>query len=366
MARAHAQRHALSFVPASPYRWRTNARPAALLGILLIALSACGETGGERFLERYVERLERPLGKSISTPAARTIPRPPRAEALQITLAGADLDGLDFLRLRGCALQNTVARRNSSLGRMAPPSQRLLLELAFLRQAPACIRYQRDKGNGDLAALLAKAMQQKERQLSALIFNATLASPEYRDFWRPPGRLGTYPEQTGSRVITALEQIEGDARRWLSGDYDADGTAFELALSDIATGDGGELLTALEAQASVLGAANGAIDQRLAGGDLCAGGRTPSAAPILRTVVQKFFIGEVQPWSASLNQRYHALVQPLRALEHTLDAALPAAYVAWRDTRDRALDQSRAAPTTHVRRLQALLGPCYAEFARED
>lgn len=267
--------------------------------------------------------------------------------------------------MRGCALQQTIARRNSSLGRVAPPSQRLLLELEFLEHAPPCIALQRERNNQDLAGLLQRAYRQKQEQLPARVFNATLASAEYRDFWRAPTALGAYPEDTSSTIITALEEINRDVRRWLGSDYGADGERFEFALGAVSTGDGGELLSALRLQAVSLAALNDAIDRRLLRGDLCTAGRLPDAAPILRTVVQKFFVGDVQPWSASLNQRYHALIGPIQALERALAGVLPPAYEDWRSERDASLARSLDAPSVHVRRLQALLGPCYPEFSRE-
>jgi len=332
---------------------------------LLALLGACAPGGGEERLQTYADRLQRPLDTQGASSPLQGVPIPPRAEALQIPLAGSDLDGLDFLRLRGCALQNTVARRNSSLGRLAPPSQRLLLELAFLRDAPACIRVQEEKGNAELARLLAEALGQKRAQLPARLFNATLGSREYRDFWRSNSGLGAYPETAGSQVVTALEQITGSAKSWLGGDFQADGAALELALGAIAQGDGGELIAALELQARTLDMLNDAIDRTIQAGPLCTPALRPANAPILRTVVQKFFIGGVQPWAADVNQRYHLLLKPIRRLEALLAEALPPAYGTWRDARDAALDQTRSAPATHVRRLQALLGPCYAEFARD-
>ncbi len=329
------------------------------------ALTGCVKSGGEAALDTYSARLERPLGEAIADAPSEATPRPPRAEALRIPVPRSSLDGLDFLRLRGCALQNTVARRNSSLGRVAPPSQRLLLELEFLLHVPACILLQREKGNEELAAVLEEAQRQKQEQLPDRIFNATLGGIEYRDFWRAPTQLGDYPASTGSQVITALESVNRDVALWLGGDYRADGARFELALSAIARGDGGELLSALALQAQRLGAADDAIERRVARGDLCAAGRVPEAAPILRTVVQKFFLGTVQPWSAALNQRYHALLDPIRELEMALGSALPEDYDIWKRQRDSALESSRAAPSTHVRRLQALLGPCYPEYSRE-
>jgi hypothetical protein len=329
----------------------------------VLTLLGCGRPGYEAQLQNYLERLARPLGAKADAPGAGQTPSPPRAESLQLTVDGAKLDGLDFLRLRGCALQTTIARRNSSLGRIAPPSQRLLLELAFLRDAPECIRHLESEGSEQLALLLRESATLKRAQLPALIFNATLGTREYRDFWRAASSLGDYPTQTSSLVVTALEQINEDAARWLSGDYAADERRFELALSEIARGDGGELLTALLRQSAYLSSANQLIDEKLKRGALCTKGRVPAAAPILRTVTQKFFITEVQATAAKLNQRYHALLNPIEQLENLLDPVFPSDYQVWRSARNDALTKGSEAPARHVYQLQSLLGSCFAEFA---
>lgn len=330
---------------------------------MIALLSGCGSGGPEARLSSYLERLARPLGQRTSSLASPTLVLAPRAEALRLIIEGDSLDGLDFLRLRGCALQTTVARRNSSLGRVAPPSQRLLLELAFLRDAPACIEKLRDEGKGPLAGLLAATMSSKQEQLPALIFNATLGNVEYREFWRENNRSSDYPARTSSLVVTALEQVAGDAQRWLSGDYRVNERSFELALSDIARGDGGSLRAALRLQTIALEQGNRMIERRLSEGNLCQGGLRPDAAPILRTVVQKYFVGTVQPWSASLNQRYHQLLPPLLALEALLKQDLPRDYLSWRMVREAEMQQALGAPARHVKRLQDLLGSCYREFA---
>jgi hypothetical protein len=329
--------------------------------VLASALGACSDDGHEAKLATYLSRLTRPLETEPRPPAAIDPLPAPRAAALQIEIDEGVLGGLDFLSLRGCALQTTVARRNSSLGRVAPPSQRLLLDLAFLREAPACIEALGDREEGALADTLEATLDAKRRQLPSRLFNATLGGLEYRDFWR--GRAdAAYPTNTSSTVVTALELILRNAERWLAGDYAADDTDFELALGDIALGDGGELLHALRQQAAWLRAANSAVDRRLNEGALCRPGLTPSSAPILRTVVGKYFVGSVQGGAADLEQRYHQLLAPIRQLELRLDSILPDAYRDWMNERNTLLEQARAAPATHVGRLQQLLGPCYAEF----
>lgn len=336
--------------------------------VLILGMTACADNSADALLRDYVDRLARPLGLTPEFSAEQNrIAAPPRWQSLQIAVPSDSVDGLDFLRLRGCALQTTVARRNSSLGRVAPPSQLLLLELAFLREAPACITQLENEGETILAELLVDSLERKKAALPARIFNATLGSSEFRAFWQTPMTPADYPANTSSLVVTAAEQLSKDTNRWLSGDYEADESRLELALSEIAQGDGGALLRAFIRQASTLGSADKMLQVQIDTGSLCEAEQTSDAAPILRTVVQKFFAGRVQPWLAALNQRYHSLLPPMSRLEqrlHTdLGEALPAEYLAWRRTRDTALSDTLQAPVSHVRQLQLLLGECYAEFS---
>ena len=145
----------------------------------------------------------------VATPdTQRPLPLlPPRPGELQLAVPRDSIGGLDFLALRGCALQVTVGRRNSSLGRFAPPSQRLLLELEFLRLAPDCIVTLRQRDNAELADTLAAARQRKQRLLPLRIYNATLASDEFRSLWQTPAALGNYPASTNGTPPAALEAI---------------------------------------------------------------------------------------------------------------------------------------------------------------
>lgn len=329
----------------------------------ILFVAGCTGGGQSSELENYLERLARPLGFDAPPVEMPKGLLPPRAESLRISLPGSKLDGLDFLRLRGCALQQTIARRNSSLGRVAPTSQRLLLELAFLRDAPACIETLRSDGRGELAELIQETAILKQSQLPALIFNATLGNREYRDFWRATAIPEDYPVNTSSLAITALEQITADAMRWMSGDFQADELAFELALSEVAKGDGGELLAALSHQAAHLAAGDGLIVKSIAKGPLCTANTIGPAAPIVRTVVNKFFIQEIQARAASINQRHYALIEPVSKLELLLAEVLPDDYERWRVYRGKTLAHGTQATKDHVAQLQALLGICYAEFA---
>jgi len=329
--------------------------------LLATLLAACAPGGPDAAFETYLARLSRTLSVAAPAPAGEPVtPMPPPRE-LHLQTDSSGLDVLDFLSLHGCAVQVTIGKRNSSLGRLARDSQRLLLDLEYLELAPACVAQLRQRGEEALANTLEQAWSTKRRQLPAAIFNATLGGSEYRAFWRVPANPGDYPATTGSAVIASLEHINRLAGRWLAGDYRADNLAFELLLADVATGDGGALRQALAAQAGALAAADGILAQRRERGPLCAGPIRPAAADILPNVVRLFFVDGIQPRAALLNRRFHQLLPPVAELEQLLHTALPPAYRTWQQHRDATLAAWVHAPRQHVEALQATLQPCLAD-----
>lgn len=336
---------------------RLTAR-AALLPLLAPLLAACGADPQDGPFSEYQDRLARTLGVTAAAPAPPALPLPPRSGRLQIDLPGGKLDTLDFLALTGCELQVTIGKRNSSLGRLAAPSQRLLLELEYLRLAPACIEAMRAEERTELVQLLQDALAQKKEQLPARIFNATLGSDEYRAFWRASRPAGEFPRVADQVAVSALKAINAQVDLWLAGDYRADDTAFEILLGEVAGGDGGAVLRALAHQSAWLGAADDMLARREREGPLCQPPIRDSAADILPNVVQKFFVQGIQPRAAGLNRRLHALEPPVLALEDKLEDVLPGNYRTWLNERNATLDAAGQAPKRHVAQVQALLAPC--------
>jgi len=321
-------------------------------------LCGCQPQGPDDAFEEYLLRLGRTLDVPPRAPAAIETPAMPGPRELQRQFPGSAIDTLDFLALSGCALQVTIGKRNSSLGRMAKDSQRLLLELEYLRLAPECIAHQRKRGRTALADTLEQAWQAKRDQLPGRIFDATLGGEEYRRFWRGPGAANDYPAATGSQVITALEGVTSTVRRWLDGDYRADNLEFEILLGEVAAGDGGALLRALASQDAWLAAGDATLEESLTRGPICAENFRAAAVDILPAVIRRFFIGGLQPRAARLDQRRRDLLPPLLALENLLETAMPPAYRQWRSERDSLLASATGAPRRHVELLQAVQSPC--------
>lgn len=333
----------------------------------LLLFGGCQAEHPEARFQDYLDRLATTLSTKASTTASTPeflpSPRPPRSGKLRLEIPSDSLDTLDFLALSGCAVQVTIGKRNSSLGRMARPSQRLLLELEFLRLGPACITALRDAGKDTLADTLQRSWLQKRQQLPALIFNATLGGEEYRAFWLATPAVADYPPVSSSVAISALLAIKQQVRRWLAGDYRADNRGFELLLGEVAGGDGGALLKALSRQRDWLEAANLILQQRMARGPLCAPGVRFAAADILPTVIRKFFIGDIQPQAASMSRRYYDLLPPVSGLEKELAGILPPDYRSWMQARNESFAAATNAPRHHVQQLKAIQDPCAVNTA---
>jgi hypothetical protein len=229
-------------------RQRHDARPTPCLAYRLMVcailswLGGCEPGGADTPFEIYRDKRTAVLTVAHPANIFTSVPLLPKVDVLHLNTDSANEGVVDFLDVRGCALQSTILKQNSNLGRNAKPSQRLMLELEYLQLAPACISRLQEHNNTALAETLEQRRQLQQRHLPALIFNATLGSEEYRAFWRPTPAPGQYPPVEPCVTLSALEAINHHVRRWLSGDYRAQQREFELLLSEVAGGNGGTLL----------------------------------------------------------------------------------------------------------------------------
>jgi len=332
------------------------------MGVLLWLLAGCDAVdSGPNKLRDYLQRLVR--GLDVEVPAAPLV-APPRivdAALRPLPVAMANLSVLDFLALSGCELQVNLGRRNSSLGRHASASQRLLLDLEFLDLAPGCVEHLSNSDNPELASEIQRIAAERRRLLPLRIYNAVLAGYEFQSFWRLPPNLDNYPTQTSSEVVDALAWLQSAVKGWLNGNTSGSfeqNQALEGHLATLRAGDGGALLLAAAEASRSLQQATGALDasQRLR--NLCPGQQKSRRAEIVETVTVKFFAGEVQPWLAALNRRHHGLITPLLELEGHLSAVLPTEYLTWQRKRDSLLATLHLKPKEHVTAIKSALADC--------
>lgn len=323
---------------------------------LTICLGACSDHSGEAILSDYEARLSRTLDLNFESTAIAAAPRKPRAEALQLELQNSDIGTLDFLALTGCELQITIGKRNSSLGKLAPPSQRLLLDLEFLRHAPACIAHLESKADQqELVSLLEQSQILKQQQLARQIHNATLAGPEWHQLWKPQTIPSGYPNDiTSDQLLQALDAITAMARDWLAGNYAADSRTFEAHLNTLRSGDGGMVITATQVARQFFTRWNVHLAEYVA-----RQGCVPiSKKPILETIIAKYFAGAVQQWLAPIMTRADRLQQASHNLENLLASATPEDYLRWRQDRDDHIKAVKTLTVTHVQKLKAVSDSC--------
>ncbi len=325
--------------------------------LLALCLAACSSSGPSADLAEYLTRLERVLEQESHRGAEASFPRLPTVRELRLEAAEATFDILDFLRIRQCELHLVVAERNSSLGRLARPSQRLVYELDFLRLGDDCLDAIRDD-HPDLADDLARVLESKRDKLPVAIWQATLGGGEFRDFWEAGS--GPLPQQfeEDTALLLSLQQLGADIQRWREGDYTVDSARLEGQLDVIRRGSGGRQLLAWSTIHNTLKAASNVVRDRIKRRPLCFDGMQNPKADILDAVIREWFVGRVQQWAAGLNARYYGQWPVIRALEAQLADVQPPAYVLWRNKRDMFIDDARGALAGHVDALRPLLEQC--------
>ena len=93
-------------------------------------------------------------------------------------------------------------------------------------------------------------------------------------------------------------------------------------------------------------------------GKYCSGVRQSEAGIISKTIVAKYFAGDVQDWSSAVSQRHYEIQTPVAEIEQSLAEALTDPYIAWAETRDSHLATLFTAPRQHVGIVQSALDNC--------
>jgi len=153
-----------------------------LVGLLLITLLAsCSRSNSaESAFDNYIYRLSNVLGverRDKTLEGQALLERYPTHRQLIQGIAPLKINLLDFLKLSSCDLQRHVGKRNSNLGRVLQPSQRMLYEYTFIHLAEECL--QQLDNTSELFRLLSESVETKRQQLSLLRWNAAFASKEF-------------------------------------------------------------------------------------------------------------------------------------------------------------------------------------------
>ncbi len=325
--------------------------------ILLLFLIAGCERYYSLGVDDYVVRLARVLDQELPEQTTSNLEHYPRTRDLRIIFESEGLDLLEFLRIGECELQALVAERNSSLGRLALPSQQLIYELGVLRTGEACV-LSITENDPELASKLTSVLAAKRKELPGRIWQATIGSKEFKSYWSPAPIHDLNEAVSDAEVILALTHLAADIERWLSGDHAADSTRLEGQLNVIRQGRGGGQLLLWQELRDELPRGTYVLRTRVEVRPLCYPGMKTSAADIFRNVVMNGFVGRLQKDVARLNRSSLEQMNLIRRIEAAVQTAHLPAYEKWQKSRDELLQSSWQSITDHTRALEPLMQQC--------
>ncbi|GGC79946.1 DUF3080 domain-containing protein [Marinobacter halophilus] len=336
-------------------------------GFCALMLSGCNPfSEAEPMMDEYLERLGRvldtpPVAILTDLPDASIIPR--RRERV-LEMPDLELGMLDFMSLYGCELQYVVGERNSVMGQVMQPLNRLRYEVRFIRAAEDCLAQMDDEG---LEQILLSAIESKRASLPVAVWNATWGVEEVERLLTLS--KGYYPVASESNPVSDLVRDLDHLNQAVAA---LSAEQLEVSLEDIgrihqrwqAEFRAGQIINSARLLIAALNAGTETIKARLDKRPLCQNERPNAQSEIVRNFFFNIYVGEVQPYMSDVSRGRDSLILALAELADQQRGVMPASFEQWyqRHLSDQAdtslwrqLDQ---AMMQHTRHWQELLGQC--------
>lgn len=342
----------------------TGIRIMVLL-LALTSLSACQPfSAPDSLLDEYVERLARVLEVDATRSEPADAVRLPRRRDRVLAMPELDMNLLDFLSLYGCQLQYVVGEKNSIMGRVMQPLNRLRYEISFIHTAEDCLPTLDDDS---LADSVTQAIKSKRKSLPIAVWNATWGVEETESLLTLA--KGALPVEPNSAVLARsaadLQSLDRVAGSLLSGDLsvslDRVGEVHQRWLSNHSAG---QLINSARLLVSRLHDATRLIHQRLEQRPLCLDGKPSAQFSVVKSLFFNVYIGKVQAYLTRVRRSRDAIIAPLRRLAEQQQTVMPEAFRAFYRT-DLAAHgaqslwyQLEQATNAHTEAWQTLLAQC--------
>lgn len=333
------------------------AKRIVLLAVIAV-LSACSASP-ESVLDDYAQRVARVL--NVELDAEQSLDPLPklRIQDNHIEVHATQINLLDFLRLSSCELSRVIGQRNSSLGKLALPSQRLHMERDFLLLGPVCVQ-QLAQTQPELAETLASALVAKRAERMDSWWNAWFTGHEWQSLISPATQPVPIAPASADNLDIALQVFDyllQQGNRWQGQQFDYDDTEMELQqqqwLLSEAIGQwlqSQRLLTRVNNQVAEL------LEYRTNVKSLCLVGRSTPAADILNNVFYKYYAGVLQPYMSRVDRFGTAIMLDLNAVRTLVP--VPDAYLTWLQQVSVERDKLTRSHQRHVKAWQGILSQC--------
>jgi hypothetical protein len=279
----------------------------------VIALSGCSDPA-ITLMEDYASRLERVLALELQEPATADLAPLPSIADTRSEIAESSITLVELVATRSCGMDLLLGERNSSLGKVMSPSQRLKYELAFLKQVQPCLT------NPDIAPDLQQKLAAIAADKAALIdkhWQNFLLQDEtlrqqlhpYRSLSEPNSVAGVAETLQAMHALLALRKQISEQNWQQANEIDPEQALEALYQANTLS----QLQQSLRFSQNWLHSLNQQLDQL----DLtaqCPAGKSSDKADILHTILLTYFIGKVQVYLAQLDGSYQQLYPLLKQL----------------------------------------------------
>lgn len=278
--------------------------------LLLLLLSGCtGQSDVEHALHNYAKRVADVLQQPLPTLSIRPLPPLPAQRIRRIEIPALRESIWQVLDFGYCNLLPLIAERNSSLGKLAQPSQQFIYEVRFLQQLGACLPTLHNHSDirPEQREHLQQIYQHKRAYLPATLWNGLYSGAEIQQSLaanQPPlpltVTLSDYSDVLASeRQLTRLAKLSQTAPEKLTV---ADVRNLEAQLAIIYHKPlGTPLLNTLRTLEATLRQVSQMIEQRLDRRPVCFN-QTPTArAEHIKAVFLRYYITTLQPHLAQVD-----------------------------------------------------------------
>lgn len=336
-------------------------------GICALFLAACNPfTESEPMMTEYLDR----LGRVLETPAASLPDRLPPASPLPrrrervLAIPELELGMLDFLSLYGCELQYVVGEKNSVMGRVMQPINRLRYEIRFIRAAEACLPEVEDE---ELQDTLQSAIGSKRETLPLATWNATWGTEEIEQLFTLT--KGYYPVAAGQNPVTDLVRDLEQLNSMVSA---LRREQLDVSLEDLgrihqrwqAEFRAGQVINSARLLIAALDAGTETLKARLTDRPLCLNGRPNNQSEIVSNFFFNVYIGKIQPYMSDVSRARDSLIAGFARLAEQQRSIMPDSFSDWYrrhlsvEAGNSLWQQLDEAMMRHTRHWQELLGQC--------
>ncbi|MBU2955130.1 DUF3080 domain-containing protein [Marinobacter sp. F3R08] len=337
----------------------------AITPVLALILAGCNpfsEAGP--MMDEYVERLARVLEAPPQFSEIDSANQLPRRRDRVLTVPELDMGMLDFLSLYGCELQYVVGEKNSVMGRVMQPLNRLRYEVRFIEAARECLPEIEDE---DFSDELEEAIESKLESLPIAIWNATWGVEEIEKLFTLA--KGYYPVAAEGNPVSDLA-VDIDRLNAAVARLRADDLTVSLEFAGSvhqrwqAEYRAGQLINSALLLTARLQDGTRLLMQRIEGRPLCLNGQPNNQSDIVQNMFFSVYIEKIQPYMSSVRQARTALIEPFEHLARIQTDVMPERFADWyqrhlsQDAPKGLWQELDAAMMEHTRAWQELLGQC--------